>query len=839
MRNSWDADWGEEGYFNMDYVSARATLLPMYINYGAWVGDDFSITIDADIHTGSMELISSEDVAFGVYEWGGNNASITNNANVVVEHYAQGYAVVHGLFLWAGENAFLTNNGSVLSSVKVDGGIATAYGICFQGKDLLLASDSLVDVRASADGLHRATAYGVRYHGFNTLSESGSFVNRGSINAESTGDDSWAYGAYVMNAASVRNEGNIYVKAGNTAAGMLLYEVKDAVNTARIEAVASTDSACGVYAQHTSLVNEGHILGVDDEGTANTFGLYAIDSYIVNAGILEAASAYGESTAVYLIEGAIVNDYGAYISAIAIDGDSYGIDAEKSSIVNNGTIRAEFNALYDCNLSGEGVILGSLTVNNTVISPGNSLGMMYIDRDFLSEGGLTMNIEFANGAWDELVVGGSATIEGTDNVVNLFHEGYLASGDFLFIEAGSGGYGAIQTVNTAAMFEAAIQARTDGFALSIDRHSYSDFALQQEYKAMGIALDAARPLAEGEFAAMLNRFDSYLHAEAVQAGVSDLFPTMNSDASASALSLMQEGNVFAARHAKGLPAKALESDRRFGTWFSVMNADADIAASGAYAKLKADTKGYGAGAEYAITNNWTLGVSATNAKQKLSHIGSADKGSAKADQVFVSAMWDRRPGAEGPYAGVSLGLARLDMDSRRIVGEEANMLEGAHKGSGQSLWIGGGWDLNNSFWTTRPFVDFQYSRMKEDAYTERGNGGAALFFDERDSDSLLAGVGMSVSANFRFGSTVIIPELRIMRQNELLAEPPPLMGRFAQGPLFRVEQRDMSGSRTTMNATVRTIIDERVMATIDFERREYELKDSASDSLSARLHLRF
>lgn len=865
VRNSWSSDWGEDGYARLDYFSNKAAVIGNYVVYGGWQGENTSFTLQSDIDSGSVyDASQTGHSAYGVYEWGGDGSLLTSEGSVNVEHVSSsGYGLTHGLFLWAGEHARMINFGDVLSSITTTDGVATAYGLCLQGMELANAQESTVVAIADGDGTNRATAYGAAFFAFDITNNKGAFLNIGDIYAKGAGANSWAYGVHVMNGEYLLNDGNIYVEAEDMAAGIYAYNVTLVENNGLVSVNSKNLESYGVYQLGGTLNNAGSLSVETDNGRgygvfmedgtientgaietrsngedARSYGVHATNSSIINSGYISCISDLGTSIGICMNGGSFVNTSDGTVGPFTNDGTSVGVDITNATILNNGRIRGDENYIASSTISGSGYFYGVMNLENCIVNPGNSVGEIGFGG-IASSGALTINMEIVDGEGDQIYVRHNASVEGENNVLNVIHSGYLPEDDYVFIFAEEDATGAFQTVNTAAMFDGSVFIGENGFTLDLDRKSYADFADHSEYEAMGIALDSARPLATGDFADMLNIIDSYANAEAISASVSSLFPAVNSDASALALDTVQRGNAFVARHWKGKAAGSAADSRRYTTWFSLMNGDIDFDSNGAFGELRGDSSGFAAGAEYRAGKNWTFGVSAVQGKDKLRYADSGDKGRLRAEQVFLHAMWDRKPGANGPYAGLSLGIGTLDIHTERAVDFLSSNLRGDHDADAQSLWLGGGWDLNNKIWTTRPFVDLQYSRIKEDSYAELGDDGAALLFGQRTGESLLAGFGMSVSANFRYGRTVIIPELRILREEELMGNPDAVMARFSAGPMFNVKQRDLSGSRTTMGAALRAVVDERVTAAVDFERREFDDDDMVTDSVSAHLQFRF
>jgi len=850
LRNSWGEGWGDDGYMNVGYYSMKALTSGTYLIYGDWTGDDFALNITDNINATPSETAGTT-TAYGVYEWGGNNTSVSNAAEIIsLVMYPEGDALTHGIFLWAGANAFIDNSGGVGSGILTETGMGTAYGLCLQGQRMTNSGT----VEALAVGLtsdteedeNRLTAYGARFFSFDSR---GIFDNSGEITALAMGKNAYATGAQIDDAASVTNSGDIVAEAYTSSAGLICMNVGNTVNSGAIVSYGIDGTSVGTLIHDGSFTNSGRLYAMsqydydDDtedpevEIVMSSMALKAENVAIVNSGIIQSDNEDGVSTGVEMDGGSLMNDAEGVIRASSSTDEAVGLNAVNALIINNGTIIGNSSSISDSSLQGSGLFEGNLDSSNMVISPGNSIGTMTIDGDFTNTGTLTMNMEIDSTGYDQIAVTGFADLQG-ENTLNLLTSGYVAAGDYTFISA-DGFSGSFGTINSTAIFEGSVVAGTNGFTLDLARNSYGSYANLPELKPMGIALDAARPLATGDLADMLNMIDSFADGASISAAMDSLSPAMNATVSFAAVQNLHGMNANISRHWKALMADGTDDARDNSAWFSLMNGSGKRAALRGFPGYEDSQNGFAVGGDHKLTPHWTVGAAAAHTKQTIDATDSPDNASVKTDMGYAYALWDRNPGQDGLYFTSSFGAGNSRINTKRTVDLVGETAEGHHNARDYTLSMGTGYDMNNKIWTTRPFLDIQYAFQHENGYTEHDASGANLTFDDYDSESLQAGLGMSVTAHFQYGRALFLPELHILRAHEFMTDADDMKARFSAGPFFTAQGRDLPQDHTTTGMVLRTVIDGRVTATVDFEHTEYDLDDNVSDSLSAHMQIRF
>ena len=783
VRNSWSPSWGEAGQIRMDYHAAGISLMSGYLVYGAWTGEDFATRLTGDLVAGASEA-GGIATSYGFYSWGGNRASLVNEANVTASlTRATGDVLTHGLFLWGGDQATLDNRQSVLSRATAADGLAIAYGLCLQGHTL--RNSGVVRVQADNTGSTRATAYGAR---FQSLDSTGTFANSNLIQAEAHGESAWAIGAQIDIASTVENSGDIEAYGTTGSAGLI---------------------ACGV-------------------------------GEVRNSGLIRARSDSGFSFGISQDGGRLVNLTGARIEAHCNEGGAIGLRANDTDVLNNGTISGDLSQLEDCRLAGSGSFVGDLELTNCRASPGDGgIGSLTIAGDLKSSGSFSMQVEIGRGTFDRLLVNGAATLDGVGGgtaALEIVPVGYAAAGNYTIIAATSAS-GAFTEVSAPALFEGTVTAGAGGFVLALSRHSYAHFTTRPELAPLGKALDRVGPHATGETAAMLNLIDNYAEGASIGAAVAQLQPAINANASAAALQEVHRTSAHLASYERAYPAGAASGS---GTaWFGALDGRERHGAADGFRAIDENTDGGMAGVDYLLGGHFTVGAAIADVRGGLRERTSTDHAHLDAQRGYLHARWDERPGTPGWYASVRLGAGFSRIDTWRRVDFLATEVESSHHAWDGSLALAAGRNFQYRRWTLRPFADAEYVCLTEQAYSERGGSGAALAFAQRREGSLLAGVGVAVSTRFNVGRIALWPEVRVRQERDFMSGTDGLTAAFAGGDTFDSPARRFSRDRTEVGASLRAKLSEKITVAANYSRTAFGHGADFSDTVGFQVQASF
>jgi hypothetical protein len=776
LRNSWSTEWGDDGYGRIGYYSMRATTCASYLLYDDWTGEDFA-DVNAEGNTVTAESVSEDGTthAYGYYRWGGANASLLNNGVYVAQAEAPAgeNAFAYGTFLWGGANAALGNTDIILSRAESSGtNLATAYGACLQGGSFLNRG-GIIALSSNDDG-GRASAYGVAFYGYDY---DAFFQNDGTIMAQTQGPDGWATGAYLTFAGNAVNNGLIFA-----------------------------------------------------QGQKKACGITAIQSHVVeNRGEIDAISSDGDSYGVFIeYSGRFVNAEGAFVGAGATNGVATGIYADHCNVINDGTIFGDKSVIMDGRISGKGVFDSNLECDGVVLSPGaggRDVQTLWVSGDFKSTGDFEMRLDVDAGANDVLRVGGRATIEGNASLV-LYLDGYVASGKRRFI-ASNGASGAFSNLFPPALYSGSVSAGDDGFTLDLVRRSYSEFASAGAYVPMTLAMDAARPAAEGPFADLLERIDRAWYSEEVADAVTDLFPAVNSLVRDAALSGTRRTlSLLRGRFADVLDTRGAKWG---GGWIQGISSNGLRGADGVLPSYRDRLHGTMAGYDFSGFGRWSFGGAAFSTTQSL-EAGTLMGASLRSRGGAFYALRDARTDNRGAWIAASLSAASLRIDETRVVPYAFESFSTRHGGAAFGASASAGWDAPWRGFVLRPFAGLDYAFLREEGYAEASEGGAALSYESCDAQALSCEVGAALATSFRFGDFRISPEVRGYHTSELLDGADDGSAHFAAGDSFAIPGRGGFDDGWTGEATLRLVYAERITlgATLAKENRRDGSAESAA-----------
>lgn len=509
LRNSWGSGWGEEGYMQIGYTSAKVALEAAYLTAASW--SEESVVFENRGEVRAVPWSSGGTLnAHGVDLWGGAASAVTNRGAIVAEvSGANELATARGVYLWGGPDGQVTNSGEIDASAFSQENQAIAYGICLQGGWIDNAGSLSADARSQAD---QSLAFGIwAANGGSPLEISTS----GSIFASASGGDlNAAYGIWADSRAgtTVTNSGVIEARGREMAVGVLLTGGAARLdNSGAIEAFAdpSSGQAIGVLiAEQGTLVNSGTISGASNSiaGASTLHLILQTGSDLIGpvwlggyADVVWLAGMGREDEVFSGAETLIMNGVDWSLSgnsafdAILVEQGRLSIDGV---IGGNATVRAHGV------LGGNGALTGAVT-NLGTISPGHSIGHLTIDGDLHQGASGTLGIEIGNGQADRLTVTGAASLDGTLLIVP---NGYASGGSFSLLNAGSIS-GAFAQVRSAAILDTNLLSPSPGsLSLDVRRNSYTELATSHNH-GLAASLDPVRPSADNDFADLLDRLD--------------------------------------------------------------------------------------------------------------------------------------------------------------------------------------------------------------------------------------------------------------------------------------------------------------------------------------------
>ena len=381
--------------------------------------------------------------------------------------------------------------------------------------------------------------------------------------------------------------------------------------------------------------------------------VYTASSNTTFANGLSGAGVFGSGTFRKLGTGQLLFSNPFAIGTLAVDAGSVRLNA---NLTGNANVAASGR------LDGTGRVIGNLT-NNGTVAPGNSIGTLNVQGNYVHNAGSVLEIEFdGNGAIDLLAVTGTATLNG-GTLRFISTTGAEGSGG-TFLTAGGGVTGTFATVETVG---------------------------------------AALPLA------VIYQPNSAIMAPSVLTARPSTFNAQSLAAADNALGFIDSIGVADLRHGQGNRMWMTG----FGSW-------GDRSASGSTLAYEHNTRGLSGGVNFAAGDAVTLGAAFGWAKGDIT-LGSNGGGG---DQSSLLGAIHARYSGTGFTLGGGAVFGKVDQETLRNVsfngfsasvnGETDSKIFGAFAEIGLPLGSTGGWAFSAN-------ARGSYLRQTQDAYTESGN----------------------------------------------------------------------------------------------------------------------
>lgn len=840
LRNSWGEDWGEDGYMYIDYRSALVGVQATYLHYEPWSGEDFSIT-NTSYRNATTEYSGNQPVARGLYEWGGNHASLMNNATIeAVADVNEGNPYVHGMYLWAGDSSRIENQDTILAGAASDNGQATAYGICLQGKRAINTGSIIVEAESSSN--ERATAYGIRHFGFD---DTAVLNNSGTVNSTAATANGWAYGLFGSNLSEIINTGTVLAEGEGDALGIVAGPQAHIENRGQVVSSTSDGKAFGIYKSEGSIFNSGHINATATDGGA--FGVFAQSADFENAGRVTAQADAGNAYAVTLIDGKFINRSDGTLEASNQPGNE-ALYLKNAWGINNGEINGKTLIQDTSLLLGSGEFNGNLINTGSRLAPGNSIGSMTINGDYIQNQNGELEIEFDDSASDRLIVEGTASLDGS---LILVPQGYVSGSDYEIVSASQVNGTFVQSLSPA-VFEAATSLNGANLTVNISRNRYESLVDHSDQKDMATALDRIRPTASGDMADVLNGIDQ-MQLSGLQDSMQDMYPGMHAAASYSALQGAHEPTGIINEHWDEMhfvdgdqttPGKFktqnATSSSRFTSWGTFTEGKSWTKAEGSVPGIKENRSVIILGLDYKLGKHATIGAAGAYSQKYLDERDGEGSANIKSYTGHLYALWNQYPGRGGWHVSGAFGAGKVHFDTTRSLDFVDREADSNHHGYSYSLAAETGYDHLAGKWTISPSLDLEYVHLYEQEYSESGADSLDLEMDSRDSHSLQSDLGLSISRVCNLKTIRLVPKLKIKWLHEFLPESRDVSARFrGYSPRFDAPGRDLPKNAAALEASLTARFADTFQAAAGYGCRLTEGNQETAHSLNAELRIMF
>nr|WP_320048977.1 autotransporter outer membrane beta-barrel domain-containing protein [uncultured Desulfuromonas sp.] len=521
----------------------------------------------------------------------------------------------------------------------------------------------------------------------------------------------------------------------------------------------------------------------------DSVGIYLVPWYSYNTLILSGATIQAE-TAVYSpyanrlsilsdcqIHGDIITTVGSRVTfgclwdsdtagPVALDSDfSFRFDDDiigawighlgTGELSLNGD--AQFSSLTIHNpatLKGTGTIHGPV-INYGTVAPGNSIGTLSIDGDYMQLAGSVLEIEAGGGTADLLQVSGTAVIQGGSLIV--IPDGYLTSGNYTILEANVL-QGEFDDLFSPAVFSVAFDdTAINSLTLDIDRNSYASLAATADQVSLSQTLDTLRPTATGDTAAILNTIDG-MTLPALHGALNDLMPRFHNSVTSASLDAIHQHSALLAQQIDS----ELNPQLQRHVWLRVVADNArydDRAQSPAF---RAKTNGLMMGIEQQTTSGLRIGMAGAYSNADLHELDFASTADRLSWDGYLYARWDDTEENGGWFAQTILNIGTDRFDTKRAIAFLGRQAESDHDGSHGSLLGHGGYRFTLDSWSIIPSLGFEYLWLQEDSFTEQQAEGASLYASGKDSQRFCSQTGLKIEYDYEYEEMRLVSQLAVL-----------------------------------------------------------------------------
>lgn len=358
----------------------------------------------------------------------------------------------------------------------------------------------------------------------------------------------------------------------------------------------------------------------------------------------------------------------------------------------NGQMTGDAQIASGASLDGIGRITGSVT-NAGTIAPGNSIGTLTIDGNYVHDSNAILEIEFdAAGNIDLLDIGGTAQLNG--GILRFVSLGGAegAGGTFLSAAGGiTGTFGTIETVGSQIPVTVIYSANEGVVAPSVL---------------------SARP------------------------------STFNSQALAAADSTLA--------FSSGLISNALRGDGGSAAWIEAFGASGARDAHGATLAYDHETSGGAIGGQFALSDSFMIGGAVGMANSDVTISQTAGSG---AQDTALASVYGRYDMGEFTLTGGAI-FGQIDQDTVRDVtfNNTPGSVSGTTESSVAGVFAGGAANLATiGAWSLGGHVQTEYVSQSQEGYTEAGTNPLRLAVPDLTFETLAAEAGLSVHRGLEFG----------------------------------------------------------------------------------------
>jgi outer membrane autotransporter protein len=440
----------------------------------------------------------------------------------------------------------------------------------------------------------------------------------------------------------------------------------------------------------------------------------------------------------------------------------------------NGSVAGNVAVGAAGTLGGNGIIGGNVAVSGT-LAPGNSIGTLTVNGNFVQAAGSTYQVEAnAQGQADRINVGGTAAIQGGTVQVLAQPGSYANSTTYTIVRATGGVTGTYAgvTSNFAFLTPTLSYDANDVFlTLSLSQTAFtpSFLALTPNQRAVGVSLNQSVATASGDFAAVLgviaglNTVQGPLALNTISGEPYADFGTLNTNSSMMFMNALgqQMANARGAATAGQRQALAqaceIESCDAVGplsAWASALGGLGSVLGDTNASTLTYNFGGAAAGIDYRLDPRFLVGIGVgyTHGTQWVNSF----MGQGWSDSVSVAAYGSFTQG--GLYLDALAGYAYFNNQLQRQILIPGLQQRTATGSTGANQFLGqieAGYKVGvyaPAQATITPFGRFQISSVTQNAFSESGAQSLSLNVAQQTTNSQRTTIGADLGSSIGLGN---------------------------------------------------------------------------------------
>ena len=468
-------------------------------------------------------------------------------------------------------------------------------------------------------------------------------------------------------------------------------------------------------------------------------------------------------------------------------------------------------------LAGTGKIIGNVN-SYGVIAPGNSVGTITITGNFSQDSSSDLQIEFGGGGYDQLVVSGTANLDGSLSLIPI---GYLAPGKHQFISAGStiGSFAAINNFSSSILQTSAPTSGLELGTFDLTRSSYAS-VLESKQQGLASAFETVRPTANGDMADILNIMD-VMSQDDIRQATDNYSPYFHSSVTTASLENIRTRSTF-------LQYKIQKNEvgPKSPLWFTGFGGNTRYDKTPTSNDFKTKYSGFMLGVEKQFESGFQFGVAGGYTDSTFDENDTSSNASSSAYDGYLYGLWSPLSN-DAFYLQSLLGLGFTDSKTNRDIPFLGRTATSDHDATHYSAFLGGGYIHMMEHWSLEPRAGLQYIHLDEDGFTENGAGAASLTIHSKDSDALLSSLGLEISHSLDVDNGLLVPHFRAEWFHNFSAETENTTAILQNGEMFNVDARTASEDSLELAVGLGLIISDTVRGHIGYQ---YSFADNQDGS---------